>query len=394
VRWNHCSRPALASHPCLDRLAVRVHSTPDSAFTPTLEFVEENGTTVAVVTHRASLIYTIREEALAFPHWLQDAVVQLFLTFTVPEDIDSWGSAILGSESGLSRAFTFSNIPTMLNVLFGDAGRLSLQDRYQPDDSETEIPRTTAWIPGAVNVGPSVNSLGVSVDGPRENLFDPEKTRHSDYQIVSPIDARKWNDAEWLGVSFGYASTFDTPPSLGLAFAKREPAAAIFEAWSKRYGDTDTENELRVALITGVNVSNPAAYAVIVGPNLDKAKSTAQNDLLGYASAFSIMRPKDSRNLDLFLSEFRSKGRYKLVPTHLPSIETPLEMPGLGIEKTDLVIRPAWTIGANDPDSCALDLSDPPVVQPSQVNPPVLKAMEQMASFRERRDKAASAEEG
>jgi hypothetical protein len=101
-----------------------------------------------------------------------------------------------------------------------------------------------------------------------------------------------------------------------------------------------------------------------------------------------------SRNLDLFLGEFGRKGRYKLVPTHLPSLETPSEIPGLGIEKTDLVIRPGWTIGANDPDSCALDLSDPPVVPPNQVNPPVFKAMEQMASFRERREKAASGEAG
>jgi hypothetical protein len=194
------------------------------------------------------------------------------------------------------------------------------------------------------------------------------------------------------GVSFGYAPTFDTTPALGLAFARREPAAAIFEAWRKRFGDSDADNNLRVAVITGVNASNPAAYAVIVGPNLDKAKSAAQNDLLGYASRFSVMTPKDSRNLDLFLSEFRRKGRYKLVPTHLPSMETPLEMPGLGIEKTDLVIRPAWTIGENDPDSCALDLDDPPVVPPGQVNPPVLKAMEQMARFRKRR-RVAEAEE-
>ena len=349
----------------------------NSALTPTLEFVEESGSTVAVVTHLPSLVYATREEAVGFPRWLQDAVVQLFLTFAVPEDLDLWGNTVLGSESGLSRAITFSNIPTMLDILFGDIKRLSLEDRYEANYPETEITRTTAWTPGAVEDGPSVRPLKASA-APSQNLFDPEKTRHSDYRIVSPIDARKWNAAKWRAVFFMCAPTLDMTPVLGLAFAERDPAAAIFEAWRERFGDCDTDNNLRVAIITGVNVSNPAAYAVIVGPNLDKAKSAAQKDLLVYASRFSIMEPKDSRNLDLFLSEFRRKGRYKLVPTHLPSIETPLEIPGLGIEKVDLVIRPAWTIGENDPDSCALDLDDPPVVPPDQVNPPVLKAMEQI----------------
>jgi hypothetical protein len=67
-------------------------------------------------------------------------------------------------------------------------------------------------------------------------------------------------------------------------------------------------------------------------------------------------------------------------------------MPGLGIEKADLVVRPAWMIGENDPDACALDLDDPPVVPPDQVNPPFLKAMEQLAIFRQRHKKAKAAE--
>ena len=377
--------------PHLDRLAVRIQSKPGTALTPTLDFVEESGSTVAVVTHRPSLIYATREEALGFPHWLQDAVVQLFLTFAAPDDIHLWCDTVLGSESGLSRAITFSNIPTMLDILLGDTKLLSLEGRYKDDDPETELTLTTAWTPRAVDAGPSVKSLKASVSGLPQNLFDPEKTRHAEYRIISPIDARKWDAAKWRAVFFMCAPTLDMAPVLGLAFAERDPAAAIFEAWRERFGDCDTDNNLRVAIITGVNVSNPAAYAVIVGANVDKAKSAAQNNLIGYASRFSVMTPKDSRNLDLFLSEFRRKGRYKLVPTHLPSLETPLEMPGLGIEKIDLVIRPAWTIGENDPDSCALDLDDPPVVPPAQVNPPVLKAMEQKANFRQRRKKVTGA---
>ena len=378
--------------PHLDRLAIRVQSKAEAALTPHLEFIEENGSTVAVVTHRPSLIYATREEAEGFPRWLQDAVVRLFLQFAVPDDAELWCNTVLGSETGFSRAITFSNIPTMLGVLFGDTRRLSLDDRYEADDLETEITRTTAWTPSAMEAGASLEPLKPGVGDPPENLFDPEKKRHSDYRIVSPIDAHKWDAAKWRAVFFMCAPTLDMTPVLGLAFAERDPAAAIFDAWRERFGESDTDNNLRIAIITGINISNPAAYAVIVGPNMVKVRSTAQTDVVNFVSRINIMTPKNSRNLDLFLSEFDRKGRYKLVPTHIPSMEAgPSEMPGLGIEKVDLVVRPAWTIGENDPDGCALDLDDPPVVPLGQVNPPVLKAMEQMARLRQRRKKAKAA---
>ena len=82
--------------PHLDRLAIRVQSKADASVTPHLEFVEENGSTVAVVTHRPSLIYATREEAEGFPRWLQDAVVRLFLTFAVPDDAELRATPFLG----------------------------------------------------------------------------------------------------------------------------------------------------------------------------------------------------------------------------------------------------------------------------------------------------------
>ncbi|AZG78179.1 hypothetical protein [Methylocystis rosea] len=372
--------------PQLDSLAIRVQSKADAALTPHLEFAEENGSTIAVVTHRPSLSYVTREEAEGFPRWLQDAVLRLFLTFAVPADAELWGDTVLGSESGFSRSITFSNIPIMLGDLFGNAKRLSLDDRYEADDAEIEISRTTAWTPSLVEAEALHAPLKPAVGPPPEHLFSPERTRHSDYRIVSPIDARKWDAAKWRAVFYMCAPTTDMIPVLGLAFAERDPAVAIFRAWRERFGDRDTDNKLRIAIITGINISNPAAYAVIVGPNMDRVRSTARNNIVGFVSRVNVMTPKDSRNLDLFVSEFQRKGRYKLVPTYIPSLEAgPSEILGSGLEKADLVVRPAWTIGENDPDSCALNLDDPPVVPLGQANPPALKAMEQIARFRARR---------
>jgi hypothetical protein len=371
--------------PSLDSLAIRVQSKTDAALTPRLEFIEEKGSTVAVVTHRPSLTYATREEVEGFSRWLLEAVMHLFLTFAVPNDFDLWSKTVLESESGFSRAITFSNVPAMLGIIFGEKKRLSLDNWSEAADPESKITRTTAWSASAVeaqaSLGPHKPGAG---DAPKD-MFDPEKKRHSDYRVVSPIDIRKWDAAKWRAVFFMCAPTSVEAPVLGLAFIERDPATAIFEAWRARFGERDPDNNLRIAVITGIRISNPAAYAVIVGPNPDKVRSTPLSDVVALVTRFQVMTPSDPRNLALFLSEFRRKGRYTLVPAHIPNMEAvPSEIPGLGIEKAMLVVRPAWTIGENDPDGCVLDIDDPPVVPPDQGNAPVLKAMEQKARFRQR----------
>ena len=57
------------------------------------------------------------------------------------------------------------------------------------------------------------------------------------------------------------------------------------------------------------------------------------------------------------------------------------------LEKAHLVVRAAWTIGENDPDSCALDLDDPPIIPMDEANAPVLKALAQKADFLAKRRK-------
>jgi hypothetical protein len=372
---------ALHTLPHLDRFRLRLQSKDDAPITPSLDFIDESGSTVAVITHRKKLAYTSREEAEGFPHWLSEAVIQIFLTFAVPAEPDTWSKTVLSDESGFSRAITFSNVPNMYGIIFGDTAKLEIESWSEEGDRETAITRTLPWLPKVIEGKPSFKPIKPGVGEPPEGMFDPEKKKHTDYRIISPIDARKWDSAIWRAVFFMCAPGSEMTPLLGLTFEQREPAAQIFEAWKERYGETDPDNNLRIAIITGVTISNPHAYAVIVGPNYDRIRSSP-SDIVGFVARRNIMQPKSSRNLDMFLSEYHRLGRFKLIPAHLTSIETPPVAVGdLGLEKYDLVIRPAWTIKENDPDSCALDLDDPPVIPLDQPNAPVLKAMEQKAKF-------------
>lgn len=72
------------------------------------------------------------------------------------------------------------------------------------------------------------------------------------------------------------------------------------EAWRERFGESDPDNNLRVAIITGINISTPHAYAVIVGPNMDKIISSPAK-VVGFVARVNVMTPTNSPNLDMFL---------------------------------------------------------------------------------------------
>jgi hypothetical protein len=369
--------------PHRERFKIRVQSKEHAGITPTLQFVEESGSTIAVVMHRPQLRYATREEAVGFPRWLQEAVVELFASFALLEDLESWGKTVLGEENGFSRAITFSNIPTAYDVVFGNMNRLDVNYWAEDGDACIEVKRASAW--SAKESAQQNRSVPIrpGVGEPSPDWFNGENKRHSDFRIMSPIDARKWDAARWRGTFFMCSPGSQMTPLFGLAFEEREPAAAIMEAWRERFGESDPDNNLRVAIITGINISNPHAYAVIVGPNMDRIISSPAK-VVGFVARVNVMTPTNSRNLDMFLSEFHRLKRFKLVAAHMPNrTDTPQPVSEIGLEKFDMVVRPAWTISENDPDSLALDPDDPPFLPLDQANPPVLRALERKAKIRE-----------
>jgi len=373
----------LRTLPHLEKLAIRISAKADAAVTPSLALVEENGSTVAIVTHQAQIRHSTREEAEAFLRWLQESSMTLFVTFAVPANLDEWADTVLGEENGFSRAITFSNVPNMVSVFFGNSERLSIEQWIEENDVVYQVKSPVPWTPKIPTENHHDAEEPKPADGqPPEGLFDPERLRHSDYTIVSPIDVRKWDAAKWCAVFFMTMPGADVPPIMALTFEEREPAIAIFQGWRERFGEHDPENRLRISILTGVKLSNPHAYAVIVGPNIKSIRGS-QSNLFGFISRINVMTPKDSRNLDAFLSEYRRHKRFALTSAHLPDLfGTPEPMLDIVLGKYHLEVRPAWTVSENDPDNVALDLDDPPVIPVDEPNAPVLKALEQLARFR------------
>jgi hypothetical protein len=378
--------------PHLDVLHLRVGPIVGAPLEPELRFVEENGMTIGIVTHVARPIHTTRDEVLTLPRWLQKAVIEIFLRFAIPADPDKWTSDVFGEENAFSRALTFSDIPTMMGIIFGDKDHLTIDEWIGEGDVKYAVERSVPWCPEKQQKKTKERKRPEFGEGePPEGMFNLERFKHTDVQVVSPIDVRKWDAARWKATYFMMVPGGDVPPVLGLAFGVREPAVAIFEGLRGRIGPEDSNNSLRIAIIRGVWISNPSAYAVLVGPNFDNMPLTTDR-MFEFVSRVNIMEPKSSRNLDAFIAEYERHRRYLLAPAHMPRTDRePKVIIDVALGKYDLVVREAWQIGENDPDCVALDPDDPPVVPMDRPNPPVLKTLKRIEGFRARRDKTRRA---
>jgi hypothetical protein len=304
----------------------------------------------------------------------------------VPTDAESWSEAVLGDEDALVRAITFSNIPVVLSNLFVEKRRLSIIDFIHDTDPIYRVRRTKGWAPRKTDHQERRKEPFCDDAEPPEVPFYLERMKHSDMKVISPIDAHKWNAANWIATLFMFApGDVEYPPVLGLAYQKREPARAIFEGLRSRFGPCDRKNDLRIAIVRRISKSDPLAYAVIVGPNLGNVPKTP-GDMFTFVSRFNRMYPLTHQYLEGFLHEFRRHGRFLLVPAYLPTLQSePQPMIDLGLGKYDVVVREAWEIGENEPDASVLDLDDPPIIPTDQPNAPVLKALVKLGALRQRR---------
>jgi hypothetical protein len=299
--------------------------------------------------------------------------------------MDDWAASVLGEENGFSRALTFSHVPNMLGIIFGDKHRLSIDQWIEAGDTTFDVKRSSPWQP-KLQAEPKMRAPAPKFGESKlsEQMLNPERMKHSDVHVVTPIDVHKWNAAGWNAVLFECApGAPHVPPVLSLAFENRAAAEGIFLGFEGRFGLHDPENALRIAIIRGVNISNPNAYAVIVGPNPEKFPMTT-GSTIGFVSRINVMKPASSRNLDMFLAEFKRHGRFVLAAAHLPTREDEPERLDGVLGKYHLVVREAWQISENDPDGVVLDADDPPVIPLDQPTAPVLKALAWMEKMRDK----------
>jgi hypothetical protein len=364
--------------PHAERTVIRLRKVKEQETGPTFDWIEGIAGIHAEIQTGENVTFDDAEALMEFNDFLGQTLAKVAARSFIIRSPEEWMTRIARDERGFARATMLGNVLAIGRNLFGGDAKVRLTDWIDADDKYYDCLRDQYWRPSTlVAAGSSPQGPAKRGEGPPpKELFDTSQRKHTERRVLSPINVPIWDQAGWGGTLYGWSGS--APPFMGLMFRNMEAASRIFAEWSARFGQTDKDDDLRIAIITGITKANPTHYAVIVGPNIDRIERT-----LGTSKTFVLvsrvnrMTPETNKNLDAFLKEFDKCGAYYLMPVKLP--DKPGEVPDLEsrqyLLKGHIHVRPAWQIGEHDYDMVALDVDEDPVIPDGITDAPVLKAM-------------------
>lgn len=359
---------------------------------PCFQVVEYEGEPVIEIRHPPQYSPTSREDQTKLKNWLLELISFLLPQFIIVRD-PQYIEHLAKEESAFSRTLDFSAVAVCISNILGDAPKLLLSDwEKEPHVQEFPLMRMETWyanLPKVTN-DKEPTSMSPKLGGgppPPELLLEMRTAKHGEHNVLSLINIPLWDRAKWCATAFmGKFNDNHPPPALGICFQDESTGQTIFQALRKRLGENDTAEELRISIITGIDRNNPFTYAVVLGSN--PKISDFQEGPLTMVFRINRMEARDPQNLTRFLESYHRAGKYLIAPAAFSNPQKPPQFfLHLAIGKTELQVRPAWLIGENDPDLCALHIDDVPFIPDGETDPPVLRAIE---SIRIRREKKSS----
>lgn len=350
-----------------------------------------NGIPVLNIQHAPQITYTTADERNSFFAGLLEIVVTVFSQIAVIDKAESYFKKLADEEAVFRRALDIADISTCVANILGEAPKLQIAEWRKDWQGESfDLRRDEPWDSASKKRALETTSKPTKPrpgDGDLPlKMTSTDQLKHRDRKVVSIIDIPLWGQAKWIAAVYAYHPDPRQPPYLALGYRNADAAKAIFQGLRARLGEVDAKELLRVSIITGVDIKHPSSYSVIIGMNPGADEIQAEDAHWITTAQIHRMDPPDSKNLDAFLAKWRQAGRYLLLPAHFSSEAGPPQLYiDHTIEKHELHFRPAWEIGRNDPDICAIIPGDKPVIPKGVDNAPVIEALKWLAKERKRR---------
>jgi hypothetical protein len=297
---------------------------------------------------------------------------------------------LFDEDGSIDRALMVArSIVSTCNVL-GDTPKYWAKDwASEWQGNVSRVNRTKAWNDGM----PAVNPVSTGTDDkaskklefadgpPPDDLFGVDGLSHKKMRVHSPINIHLWDRARWGACA--YAGYVDRPPMMHLCFDDIQSGEKIFRGWRKRVGRVDVEGWIGLTIITGVDRANPSHYLVSFSVGEDYiASKSGPNQFFTMVSRSKEMTPKDTRNLDVFLREFRKYDGFFLAPAGVSNgnLVMPEHLADLAIIKRKLNVIEAWTVGPNHPASASLHGVTDPVIPTGVIDVPFRRLLDAFRS--------------
>lgn len=314
---------------------------------------------------------------------LLDLIAQILPELQIPS-ADVLLEPLFAEHKAMDRALYAGQCPISLSNLFGSA-KYHIEDWVKYCDAEEDFTllRSAPWRPNLDHEFELSNDLPETTQSNNQfpqGKFELERLKHSDFSIVTPINFRLWDRAEWRAVALLPASD-EQLPELVLMFNNPE-ATKIFRAWKKQVGDFDQEEFIGINLITGINRQSPSTFRIAIGRSEKYfLEHLAGKRILTNTSRMRDVNHIDKEKLDQFLASYKKTGRYRLLAgLFQPGMPEPLFAYNLAIEKSELKVIPAWQIG-DGPLSAVLGGIVDPVIPTDIIDAPFNKRRDLIKSL-------------
>jgi hypothetical protein len=295
---------------------------------------------------------------------------------------------LFAKDRAQDRAFFAAQSPLVITNILSENPKYHIQDWIDNSLSESfALMRTKPWV-SEFEPNPHEDATDgpfcFSDEEPSADLFGIDGLKHSDFQVLSPINMALWDKAQWRGMGFSVYPGNPPIPGLTLMFEDIESGLKIFRGWRKRLGDLDRDEWIGITLITGIDDDHPSYYRVAIGVNEDYIRHRLPSkERFTMVYRMQDMTPPDSTNLERFLEFYNRAGRYRLSPGLLTAAQSmPPFARDLFIDKIQLRNIPAWQIGLNDPACAALGGIEKPLIPTGVEDPPILKVLERFFNKR------------
>lgn len=185
--------------------------------------------------------------------------------------------------------------------------------------------------------------------------------------IADLIDYPLWDKAKWSGCGYIIDRMLSQPPIMILLYKNISYGIKIFEQWEKDF--LSKKLNMKIIIITGVDITHPTWYKVLITPDMDKVLSKEdikQHRYVVAASRFHLMQAVDDTNIRYLKQAYSYKKVIGLTAIAMEAGNQMSQDPKNRFQKIipvrDVEFREAWTIGDNEVASTAILATDEPVI--------------------------------
>ncbi|MCK4842679.1 MAG: hypothetical protein KAT04_12485 [Methylococcales bacterium] len=307
--------------------------------------------------------------------WLHNFVIEVFAHLVRPKELEKTIDTMLGDDRALERSVSFGACFIGLQNIMGNDAVTQIKSLLNNKGyKKYDLIRSKPWDGDFPKVKPKAKPLKGLRPGngdPPTDLINTENLTHKDVQVQDLIKIRLWDRTVWRGT--GFAIYPNGTIELIFLFEDENAALNIFSDLENELGNEDKNDRLKITIVKNINKHDLAHYRVCINENANfNTSKTVQ-----VIARRNTMTPLSSKNLDMFLSEFKKRKSYllsyaivkdeKMIPISTKNRKT--------ILKHHINVVDAWQVGPNDMEVMAIDKDDEPVIPEGINDAPIIEVL-------------------